>query len=188
MRLSYWTSRFALLTFMGGVCTAGVAAQTKEQSTDDPDRRQALLLYDEHKMPEAAALLEKVSARRPNDAVVHEALGTALLSRARTQADPAQRKADRLHARAELLRAKELGDNSDLCRVLLSGIPEDGGDDITYSPNNEVQEAMNRGEAAFSKGDFDNATQEYSLALEIDPKLYHAALYIGDMYFRQKKM
>src|SRR5215469_8507824 len=187
MRLPCWTWRFALLTFIGVVLNAGVAAQTKDQPVDDPERQEGLRLYKEHKMPEAAALLEKVAARRGNDAVVHEALGSALLSRAETLLDPARRKADRLHARKELLRAKELGDNSDLCRVLLAMISEDGAD-IAYSESKDVQDAMARGETAFAKGDFDQAIQEYSRALEMDPKLYFAAVYVGDMYFRQKKM
>jgi len=137
-------------------------------------------------MPEAAALLEKVAARRPNDVVAQESLGVALLGRSSTQTDPAKRKADRLQARAALLRAKELGDNSDLCRVLLSGIPEDGSES-PFSANREVQAAMERGEALFAKGDFDGAIRQYSLALDMDPKLYRAAVYIGDMYFRQQQ-
>lgn len=187
MRLPHWVCRFAASTVVVIACAAFLTAQTTPQPADDPERQEALRLYQDHKMPEAAALLEKVAARRPDDAVVFEALGSALLSRAETQTDPVQRKADRLHARKELLRAKELGDNSDLCRVLLALIPEDGSD-ITYSESKEVQAAMARGEAAFAKGDFDQATHEYSLALEMDPKLYPAALYVGDMYFRQKKM
>src|SRR5215470_5560106 len=160
-------------------------AQTPE--SNDPERDRALRVYHEHKMPEAIPLLEKVIARLPNDAAVHEALGSALISRAETQTDPEKRKADRLYARKELLRARELGDTSDLCRVLLAGIPEDGSD-IPYSENKEVEAVMSRGEAAFARGDFDHAIQEYSRALEMDPKLYLAAVYVGDMYFRQKKM
>ena len=160
-------------------------AQTTE--SNDPERDHALRVYHEHKMPEAVPLLEKVIARLPNDAAVHEALGSALISRAETQTEPEKRKADRLYARKELLRARELGDTSDLCRVLLAGIPEDGSD-IPYSENKEVEAVMSRGEAAFARGDFDHAIQEYSRALEMDPKLYLAAVYVGDMYFRQKKM
>src|SRR5215469_6431932 len=161
MRLSHWIRRFLTLAVVAIASAAG-PAQTQERSSNDPERQEALRLYQEHKMPEAAALLEKVAARRPNDVVVHEALGSALLSRADTLTDPEQRKADRLHARAELLRAKELGDNSDLCRVLLAMIPEDGSD-LSYSENKDVQTAMDRGETAFAKGDFDQAIKEYSL-------------------------
>ena len=160
--------------------------QAGDSNPADPDRQEALRLYDEHKLPEAAALLEKIVVKYPRDMVAHEALGASLLSRAETQTDPERRKADRLHAKAELLRAKELGDNSDLCKVLLAGIREDGGE-ISYTQNTEAQAAMARGEAAFAKADWENAIKEYSRALELDPKLYIAAVTAGDTYFRLKQ-
>lgn len=163
--------------------SSGQAAKT---NYNDPERQQALKLYEQHKLPEAAALLEKVVARYPEDVVAHEAFGSSLLSRAATWSDAAKRKADRLRARAELLRAKELGDNSDLCKTLLAGIPEDGSES-SFSQDKEAEAAMQRGEAAFARGEFESAIQEYSHAFEMDPKLYYAALDIGDSYFRLKK-
>jgi tetratricopeptide (TPR) repeat protein len=163
------------------------SAERQEVNRDDPDRQQGLQLYEEHKLPAAVDFLEKVAAKYPKDMVVHERLGTALLSRADTQADPAKRKADRLRARAELLRARELGDNSDLCRILLEGIPEDGSE-RPFSDRKEVDAAMNRGEAAFARGEWESAIKEYSHAFELDPKLYLAAVDLGDTYFRLKEM
>ncbi|HYL09162.1 MAG TPA: tetratricopeptide repeat protein [Candidatus Acidoferrales bacterium] len=166
------------------------SAVTPEQSaktnTNDPERQQAMQLYNAHKLPEAAALLERVVARYPEDVVAHEAFGSSLLSRAATWNDPAKRKADRLLARAELLRAKELGDNSDLCKTLLAGIPEDGSES-SFSQNKQVEDAMERGEAAFARGEFEDAIAGYLQAFALDPKLYYAALDIGDSYFRLKK-
>ncbi|HLJ26287.1 MAG TPA: tetratricopeptide repeat protein [Candidatus Angelobacter sp.] len=177
----------ALLAAVTVICVLNVCGQTQEQMVNDPERTQAFELYRQNKMPEAAALLEKVSAKYPNDAAAHEALGVSLLNRASTQTDPENKKADRLRARAELLRARELGDNSDLSKVMLAGIPEDGSE-LPFSANQQVQATMDRGEAFFAKGDFDQAIREYTHALELDPKLYRAALYVGDMYFRQKQM
>ena len=186
MRSSSWLRKFAAGSILVFISTFGFAVQKQLQPVNDPERQEALRLYSEHKMPEAATLLEKVVAKYPDDAVALEALGASLLNRADTQPDAEKKKADRLKARAALLHAKELGDNSDLCRTLLASIPEDGSQ-AAFSNNNDVQAAMHRGEAAFAKGDYDQAIQEYSAALAMDPKLYPAALYIGDMYFRQKK-
>jgi tetratricopeptide (TPR) repeat protein len=164
-----------------------VSAQAPaDVNPNDPDRQQGIQLCREYKMPEAAALLEKVVARYPKDTDAHKYLGVALLSRADTQTEPEKRKADRLRARTELLRARELGDNSDLGKTLLASIPEDGSED-SFSDKAEVNAAMNLGEAAFAKGEWQDAIKEYSRALELDPKLYMAAVNIGDTYFHLKQ-
>jgi tetratricopeptide (TPR) repeat protein len=167
------------------VLSSSASGQSAKTNLNDPERQQAMQFYQQHKLPEAAALLEKVVARYPEDVVAHEAYGSSLLSRAATWNDPAKRKADRLHARRELLRAKELGDNSDLCKTLLAGIPEDGSESA-FSQNQEVEAAMQRGEAAFARGEFEDAIAGYQRALALDPKLYYAAVDIGDSYFRLK--
>ncbi|MBZ5506230.1 MAG: tetratricopeptide repeat protein [Acidobacteriia bacterium] len=177
----------ALATFAQSPAPAATPAQTADTNLNDPDRQEAMRVYQEHKLPEAAELWEKVLVKYPGDVGAHEALGASLLSRADTQADPEKRKADRKRARAELLRAQELGDHSDLCKVLLAGIPEDGSDPA-FSNDKEVQAAMARGEAAFAKAEWDEAIKQYSRAFELDPRLYLAAVDIGDTYFRLKKM
>ena len=159
--------------------SSSASAQTSADfDRNDPDRQQALQLYEQHKMPEAVALLEKVVVKYPKDVVSHEYLGVALLSRAETQTEMEKRRADRVHARAELLRARELGDHSDLCNTLLASIPEDGSESA-FSNGEEANAAMKRGESAFAKGQWAQAIKEYSHALELDPKLYLAAVDIG---------
>jgi tetratricopeptide (TPR) repeat protein len=166
--------------------TPSPSPSAADMNPNDPDRQEAIRLYHKHKLPEAAAMLEKIVEKYPKDTAAHEALGASLVSRADTQTEPEKRKADRLHARAELLRAKELGDNSDLCNVLLAGIPEDGSVSA-FSDSKEVDAAMGRGEAAFAQGDWATAIKEYKSALELDPKLYLAAVNIGDTYYRLKQ-
>ena len=51
-------------------------------------------------------------------------------------------------------------------------------------PKKDVDEAMREGEAAFAKGDFPKALENYQRALLLDPKRYEAALLIGDIYFK----
>ena len=52
------------------------------------------------------------------------------------------------------------------------------------STKKDVDEAMREGEAAFAKGEFPKALENYQRALLLDPKLYEAALFIGDIYFK----
>ncbi len=165
------------------------SATQKPADTDrnDPERQQAFEVFEQHKMPEAVPLLEKVVAKYPKDVVAHERLGVALLSRSATQPDTESRTGDRIYARKELLWARELGDNSDLCNTLLAGIPEDGSD-ASVTDGSEAGNALARAEAAFAKGDWDQAIKEYSRTLELDPKNYVAAVGIGDTYFSQKQM
>jgi len=162
------------------------APGTQQSNADDPERKQAFALFDQHKMSEAVPLLEKVTAKYPNDPVAHEHLGAALVNRSATWTEPEKRKGDLLSARRALLRAKELGDDSPLCNVLLKEIPEDGSE-TPFSARADVDAAMKRGEAAFANSDLDTALKEYMLAFDLDPKLYLAALDIGDTYYRLKQ-
>ena len=43
---------------------------------------------------------------------------------------------------------------------------------------------MHEGEAAFAKGEFPKAIEMYQRALLLDPNLYEAALFTGDVYFK----
>ncbi|MGI8544217.1 MAG: tetratricopeptide repeat protein [Aridibacter sp.] len=46
---------------------------------------------------------------------------------------------------------------------------------------------MIEGERAFTKGNYDEAIKLYGKALELDPKIYFAALFTGDMYLRKEE-
>jgi tetratricopeptide (TPR) repeat protein len=46
---------------------------------------------------------------------------------------------------------------------------------------------MQKAEAAFSRGNMDEALELYQQALKIDPKLYYAALFSGDVYSHKEK-
>jgi tetratricopeptide (TPR) repeat protein len=158
--------------------------QTSEKN--DPDRQHALELYDQGKMVEAMPLLEKLAADHPKDLVVMERWGVATLNYSQTLTDPELKKKARIRARSILLKAKDLGDNSNLLRTLLAGLPEDGSAG-SFSDRKEVDEIMQAAEADFSRGDLDKARQGYIHALLLDPNLYTAALFIGDTYFKQKQ-
>ena len=152
---------------------------------DEADRKRTLELVDDHKFLEAMPLLEKLVAASPNDTVLLERLGTTLVAYAATLKDAEARKQVRIRARKVLLRSKEIGNDSNLLTILLDGLPEDGSD-TGFSGRKEVDQAMRDGEAAFARGDDEGALKAYKQALLLDPKLYEAALFIGDVYFKKK--
>ena len=91
-----------------------------------------------------------------------------------------------MEARKELLRAKELGDTSDLSRIILAGIPE-SGEVPALSEKPEVNALLQAGEAAFAAADWQKALAAYSGAWDLDHSA-KAALYVGDTYFSLKDM
>lgn len=185
MRRAIWWQPLLL-----GVCMVDTVSLAESPAAgleaSDPERQQAFQLYRDHRMPEAAEALERVVARYPADTAAHEALGVALVGRAATRSDAETARADRLYARRELLRAQELGDTSDLCRILLAQIPETG-EVAPLSAQPEVDAALQAGEAAFSKGDWQQAIAAYSRAWELDPHS-RAALFLGDTYYGMKDL
>jgi hypothetical protein len=154
---------------------------------DTAMRDRALLLCQQRNYTEALPLLEKLATTHPADFVILELLGGALTGTAASTTDPAVRKQTFLRARSIFLHAKELGDKSDYLTTELEQLPENG--EVTpFSTRKEVDEVMRQGEAAFGKSDYPAAIAAYQHALQLDPKTYHAALFIGDVYFNMNQM
>jgi tetratricopeptide (TPR) repeat protein len=170
-----------LLVFLGGL-----AAQTDVTPATADDREHALKLYDQNKFTEALPLLEKLAVELPKDLVIQERLGSVVFFTTNGIKDPELRKQQVLRARALLLHAKELGDNSNLLQVLLDAIPPDGGDSA-FSPDTKVEQIMREAESAFESGDLSKALEGYTQALALDPKFYEAALFGGDALFKMKR-
>lgn len=165
--------------------TPGISAQQ-----DDAERQRAFTLFKDGKYVEALPLFEKLAVRYPSDAEVVETLGLVIFGQTNYLKEPAARKESRKRAREILLQAQKLGARSALLKTALDAIPPDGGDDISFSTKKEVDDAMREGEQAFAKGDMPKALEMYQRALLLDPNLYEAALFIGDVYFataEQKK-
>lgn len=165
-----------VLLLLASVVTA--AAQ------DDQDRQRAFQLYRDGKYVEALPLFEQLALKYPEDPAVIENLGMLVFTQSAYLKTPEERKSARKRGRTLLLQAQKLGANDTMLNALIAGIAPDGGDDGSFSPKKEVDEAMHEGEAAFAKGDFPKALESYQRALLLDPTLYEAALYIGDVYFK----
>jgi tetratricopeptide (TPR) repeat protein len=143
-------------------------------------------LVEEVRYTEALPLLEKLVVAEPGNAQNHFYLGFALMAQATNTNDAAQRKALRVRARAAFVKAKELGIGEPVVDALISGIPLDGGDAGSFSKKIVANSLMNEAEAFFAQGKLDQALADYQKALELDPKLYHAALFAGDVFVQKQ--
>ena len=177
------------------ICLLVIAALMLSQSiavqAQEPDyaseRKRAFDLLNESKLMDALPILEKLAARNPKDGEVLFMLGFSIIAKSRETKDPATRKQERVRARNYLLRARELGQKEPLLEQMINAIPEDGSDvgGNKFSNDPGADKAMNEGESAFARGDLDNAFLQYTQALKLDPKLYEAALFAGDMKFKK---
>ena len=174
---------FCLFTLLF-LLTPNLSAQTANDDSYKTERHQAIQLYNENKHLEALPLFEDLAKRNPEDADVLVGLGACLIDKSATMEDQDAAAKERIRARAALLKAQQLGNNSTLVQNLLQVTPENGV--VTYE-SSAAGEAMRLGEAAFARRDFDEAIKNYSKVLEFDPKNYSAALFVGDSYFAAKK-
>ena len=172
----------ALLMLM--LFAAGANRRALGQS-DDPERERAVKLYEASKYTDALPLLEKLAVKYPDDPVVLSRLGFTLYVTTATLKDPAERQKVRARALAILLRSRQHGDDSNLTRLTLDALNSRDSTDIPFSNIRDAEKAIRDGEAAFAGGDLDAALAHYKHALELDPELYEAALYAGDMYFKK---
>ncbi len=176
--------RMSVLMLLALAALARPAKAQMSPSSED-DRKQAIDLFHQGRMEDALPLLEELTIAYPKDAGVREALGGALLAHAANLSDPVARRQTRLRARQAFLQAQALGNNSNYVMVELEGIPEDGSE-TPFSTRKDVDEAMRGAEAAYGRGDFAAALAGYAQVLKLDPRNYHAALFIGDVYYAQK--
>lgn len=145
-------------------------------------KRRASELVGQQKYTEALPLLEKITAAEPGDAQAHFYLGFALIGQANNTKEPAARKSLRVRARAAFVRAKELGVKEPVVDALIQSVPPDGSEGPAFSENAEADRLMTEAEALFARGRLDEALKNYQDALRLDPKLYMAALFSGDVY------
>jgi len=107
--------------------------------------------------------------------------GFALLGQATITSDAEARRQIRIRARDIFIIARDLGDTSLTVTGIIEGLPADGSDPQGFSDNPEANKAMQKGEAFFSAGKMDDAFKAYQDALKLDPRCYHAALFLGDV-------
>src|SRR5262245_20664742 len=155
------------------------------QTQDPAERQHAIDVYNSQNMVAALPLLEKVALAYPDDPVVLSRLGFALYSNSVEEKNPAIRQKMRDRARSVLLKSLSLGDDSNLTKMVLDALSGPDKSQIPFSNIQTAEAAIREGEAAFVRGDMDQAIAAYKRALEADPGLYDAALYAGDAEFKK---
>jgi tetratricopeptide (TPR) repeat protein len=145
-------------------------------------KNQVETLKSQSKFTEMLPLLEKILVAEPDNAQMHFYYGFALIGQGANTSDVAERKALRVRAHKEFIRAKELKINEPIIDAMILAVPEDGADPAAFSKDPRANALMIQAEAFFAQGKMDEALKAYQMALNIDPKLYHAALFCGDVY------
>jgi len=174
--------RLLLIAFLLTASTLGVAQNAEDSYKSD--RQHAIELYQADKYVEALPLFEDLAKRNPEDSSVLVGLASCLINESATLEDQDAAAKERVRARGLLLKAQQLGNNSNLVQNLLQLTPENG---VVSYESGPAGQAMRAGEAAFARRDFDEAIKNYSKVLELQPTNYSAALFVGDSYFANKK-
>lgn len=150
-------------------------------------KAQLKALVDAQKFTDALPIAEKIAAAEPNDALTQFYLGFSLIGQGANTPDADARRALRIRAREAFIKSVKLGNDTQFAKGMAEGIPADGSDPTGYSDNADANEQMTKGEAAFSSGKLQDALKFYQEALRLDPRIYYAALYSGDVYMHLEK-
>lgn len=158
-----------------------------KNASDQGARQNAIALFNEGKRLEALPLLEELAQKNPKDSEVLAVLAASLVEHAATLSDTDAAAKERFRARDLLQKAWGLGNTSPLAenlRQLLEEMPANGA--IKFSDKPAVEQAMNAGEAAFARREFDEALKNYAKALELEPSNYTAVLFTANTYDKRK--
>jgi tetratricopeptide (TPR) repeat protein len=177
--------RVVLLSLV--VLSFSLALAVKAQTPDDLEETKSQIdeLFKKVNYVDALPLIEKVVKAEPKNSEMHFKLGTALIAKSLAEKDPAARKAFRVRAREAFIRSKELGNNNPPIDALIAGLPPDGSESGAFSQNPEANSLMVEAEGFFGQGKLDQALENYQKALKLDPAIYEAALFSGDVYMNR---
>ncbi|MGZ8844514.1 MAG: hypothetical protein ACXW18_12685 [Pyrinomonadaceae bacterium] len=184
---SLTAKRILLNPILTSFVLVAVAAVTFASPQDKTDRQRAIDLFDANNFIAALPLLEKAAAANPNDREVLSRLAFALFASSAGEKDPVARKKTRERVREILLKARSLGDNSAVTNMALEVLSRPEAGQISFSKIQAADAALKDGEAAFVRGELDQAIAAYKRALDADPLLYQAALFAGDAEYKKAK-
>jgi tetratricopeptide (TPR) repeat protein len=166
------------------VFSAASAYARQANSDFATKKQQADALFAQNKLEESEPLYEQLAADSNADWVVFSRLGFLLYSRLSNTRDDQQRKELADRARSALLRARELGDRTALTNLYINTLANGTPPYSHFSDNAEADSVMHDAETVYLKGDMAASIELYKKALAIEPKLYLAAVNIGDAYYK----
>ncbi len=157
------------------------------QTTDNLDllREKISILNKQTKLLEMMPLVEKLIIADPKDPEAQFQYGFCLLAKAKVESDKNEAAKLNIRARKAFIKSKELGQKDKIVDALIGSLPEDGIMRGSFSINPIAEELMNAAEVSFSSGKMDDALQNYQKALKLDPTIYEAALFSGDVYVQK---
>lgn len=154
-------------------------------ATQQSHREKAIATFEASNFVDAIPLLEQAAVATPDDAEILSRLGFALYAISVTEKDAARRQKMRERALQVLMKSRAHGDNSNLTQITVDSLTREDPADIPFSALKAADSEIRKGEEAFVRGDMDQALAAYKRALELDPHLYEAALYAGDVEFKR---
>lgn len=177
---------FALLLFCAPTIWQPMSIYGQDGESVSQLEKKVEELLKQVKYTEALPLLEKLLIAEPNNPRTHFDLGFALMAQANVTNDATAKKSLRIRARNEFIKSKELGIEEPIVDALIQSMAPDGSEGAAVSGNEAAVKIMAEAEAYFAQGKLDKALKNYQRALELDPKLYEAALFSGDVYVHRE--
>ena len=186
-KLKAHLTRFANALLVLGLALTFAQSAAAQAGDLEQTKQKAAALINDLKYVDALPLLEKIVAAEPDNPEMQFYLGFALVAKANDIDTPEaeSRRKLRVRARDSFVRAKQLGYDAPLVDALITSLPPDGSEGAEFSSNAAAAAIMKTAEAHFSKGELDEALKNYQRALVLDPKLYHGALFSGDVYLHK---
>ncbi len=167
-----WAGLVAVIC-LGAVLNAGAA----ENPVMD-EAATARVLFENGNAVAALPYYERLAQNEPQNPLYAERHAFAMLTLLNGMPAGEKRTAIVGQIRTEALRAKALGDNSNLLATLLDSLDNMA----TFEPSKETQE-LAAAEAAFQRGDYDKALAGYEAVAAANPLSYGARLFAGDVHF-----